>query len=335
MKVSNNITVNAVQTRKTANNTGTSFRGFWSKIGSGNKALMEHIEKGGFFAEFCLMDMCGLVLPRVYQGFRRNEKELGHLNYQAGAEEFLREFITGPSMFLIPIGAVILAGRKLGRGTLVNSKLLTQFSDLFKNMGASFARKENSVSNKTFAEKLFDKFITHNKTIKTPAECAVPALSEYKTSFVNLLTDSIGKNLTKKEKNAALGKFEDLIANINASYFGAKEHTLALSTGSEKDAIKTTASNLFLDARKYMQDVIPSAKLSFDELAAKGTEITQSVYENTINGITKIRENGRKLLCLGGSAALAGFLSIIPKIYQLSKKNPALNGIEDKKGGNK
>lgn len=330
MKVSSNIGANAVHLQRTANNTGTSFRGFWNKVGSVNKGLMEHIEKGGFFAEFCIMDMCGLVLPRVYQGFRRNEKELGHLNYQAGTEEFLREFITGPSMFLIPIAAVILAGRRLGRGTQINSKLLTQFSDIFKNMGLNFARKENSYSNKTFAARIFDKFIKN----QVP-NAADHALTDYKIEFVNLLTNNVGKKLSNKDSKAAIGAFEDLVARINTSYFGKKEHTLALSAKNGSEVINTTASDLFLDARKYMEDVIPSAKLTFDELASKGTAITQSVYENTINGITKIRENGRKLLCLGGSAALAGFLSIIPKIYQISKKNPALNGIEDNKGGNK
>lgn len=336
MKVSNNIGSNPVQISRAANNTGTSFRGFWSKVGSVNKGLMEHIEKGGFFAEFCIMDMCGLVLPRVYQGFRRNEKELGHLNYQAGTEEFLREFITGPSMFLIPIGAVILAGRRLGKATAINSKLLKQFSDVFKNMGAKFANRDNLDHNRAFAAKIFDIFIANNKAIQSHAsDVAVPSLNKYKMEFVHQLTDKVGKKVSKKDNKAAIGAFEDLIARINTSYFGSKENTLALSLGKGKDAINTTASDLYLDARKYMEDVIPSAKLSFDSLKAKGTEITQNVYENTVNGITKIRENGRKLLCLGGSAALAGFLSIIPKIYQISKKNPALNGIDDEQGGKK
>ena len=35
--------------------------------------------------------------------------------------------------------------------------------------------------------------------------------------------------------------------------------------------------------------MIKSAKLSFDELKAKGTEITQNVFEDTINGSIKYR----------------------------------------------
>ena len=80
-----------------------------------------------------------------------------------------------------------------------------------------------------------------------------------------------------------------------------------------------------------MEDIIPSAKHSFDELVSKGKNITSELFNDTINKLTEVREHGRRLLCLGGTAALAAFLSIIPKIYQLSKKNPALNGIEDGK----
>ena len=334
MKVNSLYTNNAAVSRKAANK--TSFNGFFSKVGSVNKGVMEYIEKGGFFAEFCIMDMCGMVLPRVYQGFHRNKQELGHLNYQAGMEEFLREFITGPSMFLIPIGAVILAGRRLGRGTLINSKLLNQFTDIFKNLGNTFAKKANPETNAAFASKLFDKFVANAEGIqKHAADAAVVPLEKYRESFVNQLTSGLGVKMKGKEKAAALNKFEDLIANINTSYFGSRDYSLALSTGTGEKAIKTTAKNLYLDARKYMEDVIPSAKLTFEDLVSKGSEITKEVYENTIGAITKVRENGRKLLCIGGSAALAGFLSIIPKIYQLSKKNPALNGIENTEGDKK
>ena len=325
MKVNNFVGNSTALTGKAANH--TSFRGFWNKVGSVNKGLME---------EFCIMDLCAMVLPRIYSGLNRNKEELGHLNYQAGAEEALREGITGPSMFLIPIGAVILAGRRLGKGTLINSKLLTQFSDIFKNLGARFAAQENKVTNTEFVSKLFDKFVTNNDGLLShSADAAVQPLSKFKEEFITKLTSNVGAKMSKKDSKAAIEAFEDLVANINTSYFGTKEYSLGMSTGKGADALHTTARDLYLDARKYMEDVIPSAKLSFDSIKAKGTEITKEVFDNTIASITRIRENGRRLLCLGGSAALAGFLSIMPKIYQLSKKNPALNGIDGSDKGGK
>lgn len=329
----NNINVNnTALSRRAANN--TSFKGVWNHIGTVNKNLMERIEKGGFFAEFCIMDMCGLVLPRVYQGFQRNKEELGHLNYQAGAEEFLREFITGPSLFLIPIGAVVLAGRLLGKATQINSKLLTQFSDTFKSMDEKHATFDVEKTRKSFASKLFDKFIAGGEGRKAlPKGTDVKELEAYKLDFVKQITANLDTKLKIKDKGLAIKGFEELIANINTSHF-ARENTLAISVGKEKDAIHTTARDLFLDARKYMEDVIPSAKATFDDLFAKGKELSKNLFDETITKITDVRRNGRKLLCLGGSAALAGFLCVIPKLYQLSKKNPALNGIENH-GGDK
>ena len=324
MKVNNGINLyNAVSTGRTANS--PNFRGFWHRIGNANRAAMEYLEKGGFFAEFCLMDMCGMVLPRVYQGFQRNKEELGHLNYQAGMEEFLREFITGPSMFLIPIGAVILAGKLLGRGTQINSKLLTKFSDTFKSLGQKFAKTENAQTQKAFAEGLFNKFFIENaERIKHAAGKAVKPIEDFKESFVNIITNDVGQKMNKAAGGKNLAAFENLVADINAAHFN-RECSLAVSA----DKISTSAGDLYLDARKYMEDVIPSAKLSFDDAVKKGTDITRSVYDSVIDKITQVRQNGRELLCLGGTAALAAFLSIIPKIYQLSKKNPALNGMEN------
>jgi len=161
------------------------FRGVLATIGNANKNAMQYLERGGFFAEFCLMDMCGMVLPRVYQGFQRNKEELGHLNYQAGMEEFLREFITGPSMFLIPIGAVILAGKMLGKGTQINFKLLNKFSDSFKELGAKVAKKALPKTRKEFAGKLFDKFFLQNpEKLKHTSGSTVKSLKSFKKDFV-------------------------------------------------------------------------------------------------------------------------------------------------------
>ncbi len=331
MKVSN-ITGNKVALAQKATN-NTSFNGFWSSVGKANKNLMQQIERGGFFAEFCIMDVCGMVLPRIYQGLHRNEKELGHLNYQAGAEEALREGITGPSMFLIPIIAVYLAGRMLGKGTRINSNLLAQFSDSFKSLGKKFASSDNARTSRAFASKLFDRFFVKGEDRLSSAMASKDKpLESFRETFVKLLTKNIGEKTSRKNNKLSLQHFNDLIAKINAAHFN-RENATAICAKLGDKKVATTASDLYLDARRYMEDVIPSAKLSFEEMSSKGKSVTTEMYEKVIDGITKVRENGRKLLCIGGSAALALFLTTIPKIYQLSKKNPALNGIVEEKGG--
>jgi len=297
----------------------TSFKGLMSTIGNTNKNFIHFLEKGGFFAEFCLMDMCGLVLPRVYQGFHRNKEELGHLNYQAGMEEFLRESITGPSMFLIPIGAVILAGRLMGKATQINTKLLCKFSELFEGVGTNVAKNSLQDTNKLFAGRLFDELFTNASDKVANAH---QNLAKFKDKFVEQLTDSVGTKLKKSALKAKEDKFVELVSDINVSFF-KKENTYGTRLAS--------ASDIFDSARKYMEDVIHSTKLSVAELPNKGLNSTKFEIDSIIKKLTQIRKNGRELLCIGGTAALAAFLSIIPKIYQLSNKNPALIGLEDNK----
>ncbi|MCQ2958431.1 MAG: hypothetical protein MJ180_05995 [Candidatus Gastranaerophilales bacterium] len=325
-----------VTNNKNINNRQQSFKGggFLSCLGNANKGLMHFVERGGFFAEFCIMDMLGLVLPRVWQGFHRNKEELGHLNYQAGMEELLRESITGPSMFLIPIGAVILAGRMLGKATQIPTHILTKFSETFKSTAPTIVNQESKDMQKTFAGKLFDDLFTNAKDkldVKNPAK----TMAEYKQEFVSQLTDSIGTKFKWKEGRIRIDKFNDLIANINATFFdhAKRENTFAIPfsvrvrTSKDVKEYGTVARDLYEFARKYMEDVIPSTKLSIEKLTTKNA----SAVENIIRKLTEIRLNGRELLCIGGTAALAAFLSIIPRIYQLSKKNPALNGLEENK----
>ena len=327
-----NVTNNKYNSNQRTNR--QSFKGLKSclhYIGDKNKALMHFVEKGEFFAEFCIMDMCGLVLPRVWQGFHRNKEELGHLNYQAGMEEFLREFITGPSMFLIPMGAVALAGRLFGKATQIKSDILTKFSEVFSSVSNKVAHSDEQALRKDFAGKLFDTLFT-NADNKLNVVNPVKTLAEYKNDFVSQLTDSVGTKFKLGENSKRIGKFKELIANIHSSFFtlAKRENTYGIPfkyvPRGKQDAVESSlvARDLYEYARKYMEDVIPSVKLSVNEL----TDKSESAVKNVIKKIMDVRLNSRELLCVAGTLALASFLCLMPKIYQLSRKNPALNGLE-------
>ena len=338
LSVTNNLNVTNNKYKSKQGSNRQSFKGWKSclhYVGDKNKALMHFVEKGGFFAEFCIMDMCGLVLPRVWQGFHRNKEELGHLNYQAGMEELLREAITGPSMFLIPMGAVLLAGRIFGKATQIKSDVLTKFSEVFSSISGKVANSDNQALQKDFAGKLFDTLFT-NAENKLDVKNPVKSLAEYKNDFVSQLTDSIGTKFKMKEDAKRIGKFKDLIANIHSAFFtqSNREYTFGIpfkfTPRGKNEVVKSAldARDLYEYARKYMEDVIPSVKLSVNELTDKG----ESAVKDVVKKIMNTRLNCRELLCVGGTLALAGFLCLMPKIYQLSKKNPALNGLEgDKK----
>ena len=319
IKVENNLS--NLKAQKSAKN--VNFGGFGTAIGNLNKAAMNYIEHGGFFAEFVLLDTVALVLPRVYQGFQRNKKELGHLNYQAGTEEFLREFITGPSLFIIPITAVILAGKALGKCTQINSAVMKKFTDAFSSMAQNIKSSNLIENQKNFANKIFKNlFENHPQRLQNINIAEQFKLDKYNQNFTDIIIESLGQ--TGKVLKESRAKFVDLISDINTTHFN-KKNTFGVDfiiEGQKKTHV-SSAGDLFDDLRKYMQDFIPSTKLTIEETAAK----TGDEVKNIIDKIAEIRRNGRKLLTLGGTAALAGFLSIIPIIYQRSKTNPALNGL--------
>ena len=304
------------------------FNGAVRLIGDANKALMKKIETGGFFLEFVLLDLMGMVLPRVYQGFNRNKKELGHLNYKAGTEEFLRESITGPSMFLIPLATVALAGKVLGKGVQINGSTMKKFTSIFKKTGSNMAQDSVEALQKGFAGELFDELFTKNaKRIKEASFAGLKSLEEYKQEFVKTLTEGLG-NKSQKTK----GKFCDLIADINSTYF-KKVNTESIDVILPDKTASTVAGNMFDDARKFMTDIIPSCKITISDMAEKGKQISAEVINSTIDGFNALRKNGRKFMCVIGAILLSSFLSIIPKIYQITKTNPALEGISE--GGKK
>ncbi len=298
------------------------FNGAVRIIGDANKALMKKIETGGFFLEFVLLDLMGMVLPRVYQGFNRNKKELGHLNYKAGTEEFLRESITGPSMFLIPLATVMIAGKALGKGVQINGNTMKKFISIFKKTGNNMAQDSVEALQKGFAGELFDELFTKNaKRIKDASFAGLKTLNEYKQEFVKILTDGISDKSQKTK-----GKFCDLIADINATYF-KKVNTENIDVILPDKTTSAIAGNMFDDAKKFMTDIIPSCKATISEITKKGKEISTDVINSTIDGFNTLRKNGRKTMCLVGGILLSSFLSIIPKIYQITKTNPALEGI--------
>ena len=304
------------------------FNGAVRLIGDANKALMKKIETGGFFLEFVLLDLMGMVLPRVYQGFNRNKKELGHLNYKAGTEEFLRESITGPSMFLIPLATVVLAGKLLGKGVQINGSTMKKFTSIFKKTGASMAQDSVETLQKGFAGELFDELFTKNaKRIKDASFAGLKSLDEYKQEFIRTLTEGLGGKAQKTK-----GKFCDLIADINSTYF-KKVNTESIDVILPDKTASSVAGNMFDDARKFMTDVIPSCKVTISDMAEKGKQITSETINSTIEGFNALRRNGRKVMCTVGAVLLSSFLSIIPKIYQITKTNPALEGISE--GGKK
>ena len=96
-------------------NNNQTFKGGFDSI---SLATANLIENGGLAVSFTLQDMLGTNLPRPIMGLKRNSKEnKGEANKSFAFKELVREMLTGPSMFIIPMG-VLAAGKKVSGATV-------------------------------------------------------------------------------------------------------------------------------------------------------------------------------------------------------------------------
>ena len=143
-------------------------------------STMDFIEKGGYAASFIIQDGLGFIAPRVGKGLLRgselkdengnpildeNGKQKRELNWAYARKEGIREIITGPSAFLIPMGMLSFINRKFGRGNSVKLDYL----DGFKTPFTEYARnnfdaiKAGNATKEQFYKAVFKNAIEKNQ----------------------------------------------------------------------------------------------------------------------------------------------------------------------------
>lgn len=279
--------------------------------------LATFIENNGFLGEFLTIDTVGMMLPRTGQGYLRNRKELGHLNYKAGREEAVRELLSGPAFFYVPLTVLTLAGILRGKAAKVQAKVLDSFKTIMKN--TSVELKNASATKENFVSALVaDAFKGYNK----------------ETALIGQISDLMNKNLTEK---LSLG---DRISNLFKSKANKKPTPAMFRAEADKLLVKLNKANgkfidnastievggkehnissLFKDMSNYLDD--------FTKKAAKTSQDKESFIDKFHKNAKQLRYT-TNILAVG---ALSAFLSIIPKLYQTGKDFPGTDGL---KGGN-
>ena len=309
--------------------------GSW-KSGVGN--VMEFIERKGFFAEFLIVDTFSMIAPRILIGLNRDRKDTkerkgtGKLNYKAGAEEALREILSGPSMFLIPMG-ILTAVKKFGPAAKIPKDtmhgLTSNLEEVVKEAKDSKIFEKAETIDEALAGKLFD---------STFARHDLDGREDLKKQFVEKL---INRDPGPKKKLFSLDKvitpadeFEKVVVLINNNVKKpTTKETRIISDGKD---FETTALKLFEDFKHYSSDVIE--KLTQKNFVKEGVEKFRTGAEEFLTGIQKNRSNRRIRASWASFAAVGAFLFYLPKIYQLSKLSPAAESAlreqkESQKGG--
>src|SRR5574344_356409 len=228
------------QSAQNKNNQGKpNFTGFNPII-----STMDTIERGGYIASFISQDFVGMVAPRIYEGANRNRDKTGQYNWAFARREALRELLSGPSMFIIPLGLFALIKKKVGESTKVPvdriNVLGEQFADFAKN-NKDLILNDPKKARRAFYNNVF-KNMLEKSTEETISDVGLDGKSALSTNQINDLAEKYTdrylkienakskgffKKLTGKSKE---GSYEDLLKSLYDDFMLLRKQNLAPST---------------------------------------------------------------------------------------------------------
>lgn len=346
---SNNNKVQIKNNSSSSNNLqkkNVSFRGGSPNIIVG---MMDAIEAGGYPASFIIQDGLGFITPRVGKGLVRdahdkkdengnvvldkNGKPVRQLNWALARKEFLREIITGPSAFVIPLAMLHVIKKHFGRGN--NVKL--NYIDGFQKPFTEFAQNNtDAIKNGTANKAIFYKKIFSN-AIETSINSVLPdsakmTADEISKTANNLTVKQIqiekikaDKTLDKKAKKEALSKIGSVVDDfmkLKKGKIGGAVDEMAVQFAASNGKVKTGSIGEMVNA---MSDYFDDAVKNTHEELKKGLK-TENI-ESFVKKFTNHKMGSRILTNLGIFGAVAAFYTQIPKLYNMGLKgNPALQG---------
>lgn len=298
--------------------------------------VMDAIDKGGFAASFIAQDGIGMVAPRIYEGLNRNRqtdengKKTGPLNWEFARREGIREILSGPSAFLIPLGILTIIKKASGTANNVHvdhiNILGKNFSDfavknptqlknpaefkkgyyaqVFENIFNNSTDKSFNVKEKAqhFADKLVEAETKRvNKDRKGAGKIQSELIGEYmkiRKQFASPSSDELGVILKSEEKNKTVSSNIKRIIQSLSDYSG--------------DALAKT--------NKYISS---QSGHTAEELAKDGS------LAKYIKNFNLHRAGTRVLSNFGMWGAVVAFYTLIPKLYNMGlKHDPGLKGLE-------
>lgn len=326
------MSVKAVDTKivqnNNLNNRQVAFKGSFNPV----VTLMDGIEKGGFAASFVAQDGVGMVIPRIYEGLNRNRKrdengkKTGPLNWEFARREGIREVLSGPSLFLIPLGILSLVKKYSGPANNVQVNHIKVLGDEFAEFVSQNPNNINdlNVLKKGYYKKVFENVLTNSLDGNNSSD--IPKKAEHYASYlidIENLQANGKKKYAKHLKSRLIADYLDLRKSSISSL--ANNNEVVLSVKGTK--LNTNIESLTQSISDYTNDVLH--KISKHK--------KDGLKENVVEYITKFnkhRAGTRVLTNFGMLGAVLGFYALIPKLYNLGlKHDPGLKGLENQEDG--
>ena len=290
--------------------------------------LMDAIDRGGFAASFIAQDGIGMVAPRIYEGLNRNRpknedgKKTGPLNWEFARREGIRELLSGPSAFLIPLGILSVIKKVSGTANNVHVNHIEALGEDF----ASYA-SENSMNNvlafkKGYYSKVFENVLSNSTDNNLNDE----KLKEKAVKFADKLVEAEQKHLNKDKKSA-----KKLLAEITDEYSKLRKATVSSSSDELNVVLKVNGKHktLTTNIRRLTQSLIDYTNDALKHIPHNSEDAAQAVRKfNTHRAGTRVFTN------LGMFGAVVSFYTLIPKLYNMGiKHDPGLKGLDVQKEG--
>ena len=284
--------------------------------------LMDAIDRGGFAASFIAQDGIGMVAPRIYEGLNRNRpvdengKKTGPLNWEFARREGIREILSGPSVFLIPLGLMSIIKKVSGTANNVHVSHIHALGEQF----ADYASKniEQIADSKAFRtgyySKVYENVLSNSVNIPDiPAKAAEFAQKHVKAEDLKA---------SKKEANK-------LISEIHSEFVKLRKLTTAASNNELEVVMKVGDKEVHSNIKKLTQSLTDYTGDVFGKLSKYIQKNTNTDISGYIKQFNLKRAGTRVASNLGMWGAVVGFFMLMPKLYNLGlKHDPGLKGLE-------
>lgn len=294
--------------------------------------VMDNIEKGGFAASFIAQDGIGMVAPRISEGLNRNRpkdengKKTGPLNWEFARREGIREILSGPSAFLIPLGILSVIKKTSGSA---NNVYVNHIETLGHNFADYVAKNPAQLSNTAELKRGYYKQIFEN--VLTNSTENYSGISKKAKEFADDLVNIEDLRSKKKGKEA-----KELYNTLVEKYMNIRKSNAAPSSSELGVVINSNEKSLNTNFRRLVQSL---TDYSNDALKHTNKYINNHSVDNITEYITKFnkhRAGTRVLTNLGMWGAVVGFYTLIPKLYNMGlKHDPGLTGLVDENNDNK
>lgn len=338
MEVNNNIQPNT-KVKGHINSVKSTHNPSFGAGGIGNCVVttMDAIDRGGLVASFLVQDFLGMNIPRTLTGLYRNTELTGQYNYQEAAEVAIREFVSGPTMFLVPMAMLWGIKRKFGKANDVPVKMIQAMGQEFQKTvakhGTDTLKNNSAEMKKLFYTDVFRNIFSNVYDQSINPDKINNQASDFAQKLIDIENCKIKKPFFTKLRGIPMeSSKEDMMAALSESFAEIRKHNSLNHSANfnqvemlaDKGRVSKNFDKFTTDLRNFSEDAIDTAANKLKKGVLKDDAV-----QSFIKHFTDLRSGSRVLANFSMLAGIIAFCSYIPKLYQLSSTNPGLNGLEN------